>query len=207
MEDGGKIDSSTFGIGNAGSVNIIVRDSLIFDGVGLNALLPNGTFGQVESGAFSRVEPGAVGNAGGVTIESGSVEVTNGAIVSAATLGRGDAGSVNITARDTIIFDGQDLDGFPSGAFSEVEEGATGNAGGVSIETASLEVTNGAEISSSTLGRGNAGSVEIAVSEAARFDGGGVFSTLEAGGAGSERSEMWPGNHDKLPSDDLLLLS
>ncbi|MDJ0689495.1 MAG: hypothetical protein QNJ41_13380 [Xenococcaceae cyanobacterium MO_188.B32] len=57
--------------------------------------------------------------------------------------GRGNAGSVEITATDTITIDGETSRGFSSGVTSGVGSRAEGNAGGVSITTGSLTLTNG----------------------------------------------------------------
>ncbi|MFB2876390.1 hypothetical protein ACE1CC_05810, partial [Aerosakkonemataceae cyanobacterium BLCC-F46] len=100
-----------------------------------------------------------------------SLSVTNGAQLSASTFEKGNAGSVTIVASDSVSFDGERKDGFPSGAFSIVEEKAEGDAGGVSITAKSLSVTNGAQLSASTFEKGNAGSVTIVASDSVSFDG------------------------------------
>jgi len=67
---------------------------------------------------------GAVGN-GGINIQTGSL-FTNGAQLDATTFAQGNAGSVNIFARDTVSFDGVGSDGGPSAVFSLVAKGAVG---------------------------------------------------------------------------------
>ncbi|MEH2179052.1 filamentous hemagglutinin N-terminal domain-containing protein, partial [Nostoc sp.] len=62
----------------------------------------------------STVEKNGEGKAGSVSIRTSSLEVTNGAVLSTSTFGKGDAGSVNITARDTIKFDGEANNGSDS---------------------------------------------------------------------------------------------
>jgi large exoprotein involved in heme utilization and adhesion len=47
---------------------------------------------------------GAIGNAGGINITTGSLLVTNGARVNATTSGQGNAGNITINARDTVLF-------------------------------------------------------------------------------------------------------
>nr|MDJ0904026.1 S-layer family protein [Xenococcus sp. MO_188.B8] len=164
VTNGAQLGASTFGEGNAGRVEINATDSIKFDGE---------TKDGFNSGAFSDVSSGAVGNAGGVSITTGSLEVTNGAQFGASTFEEGDAGSVTIHATDSIKFDGEGEDGFPSGTASLVSPGAVGNAGGVSITTGSLEVTNGALISADTFGEGDAGSVTIHATDKVKFDGSG----------------------------------
>ncbi len=162
LTNGGVVDASTFGKGNAGSVNIMATDTITFDGE--NSL---GT----PSRATSQVNPEAEGDAGGVTIITGSLFLTNGADIDASTFSKGNAGSVDITATDTIIFDGEDTGGISSGATSIVLPQAEGDAGGVRINTGSLTLTNGATINASTLGQGNAGSIDITATDTITFDG------------------------------------
>ncbi|HEY9295175.1 MAG TPA: S-layer family protein, partial [Phormidium sp.] len=103
----------------------------------------------------------------------------NGAVLATSTFGIGDAGIIAI-ASDTVSFDGSN-----SGAFSDVEQNAEGNAGGISITAKSLSVTNGALLGTSTFSEGDAGII-IIESETVSFDGNqsGAYSTVEATGDG-----------------------
>jgi filamentous hemagglutinin family protein len=164
LTDGASLSASTSGRGNAGSVNIVASDTVSFDGEGRDA--------NKSAAASMVLTADAEGNGGNVNITTGSLSLTNGAFLSASTRGRGNAGSVNINARDTVSFDGEGRDGNPSGAFSSVStEKAVGNGGNVKITTGSLSLTNGAFLSASTSGRGNAGSVNINVRDTVSFDG------------------------------------
>ncbi|MCC5899160.1 MAG: filamentous hemagglutinin N-terminal domain-containing protein, partial [Phormidium sp. BM_Day4_Bin.17] len=146
VRDGATLDSSTFGQGNAGTVTVQARDTVIFS---------NGS-------ASSAVEENAQGNAGGVRIFSNSLEVRGSAWLTSSTLGQGNAGTVTIEANDRVILSGlNNPEEFATGAFSAVGENARGNAGGVSILANSLEIRDGAQLNSSTLGQGNAGSVTV----------------------------------------------
>ncbi len=174
------LTASTFGQGDAGSVKITASDIVSFDG---------------SSGAFSSVEEGAVGKAGGIEITTGSLKVTGGAQLIASSKGQGNAGSVKITASDMVSFDGVDSNGFSSGAGSTVEQGAVGKAGGIEITTGSLKVTGGAALSVSTRGEGDAGSVKITAIDIVSFDGvdsnglsSGAYSTVAAGAVGKAGS-------------------
>jgi filamentous hemagglutinin family protein len=151
VTNGAQLSASTFGRGNAGNVNITAADTVSFDGADNNG----------PSAAFSRVEELAEGNGGNLTINTRSLSVTNGALLSANTRGRGDAGNVNITAADTVSFDGASSNREPSGAFSSVEALAVGNGGNLTINTRSLSVINGAQLNANTRGQGNAGNANI----------------------------------------------
>ncbi len=162
LTNGGLVATSTLGRGYAGLVEITASDSITFDG--------EDSLG-FASGAISLVNPGAVGEAGGVTITTDNLNLTNGGRVDASTLGQGNAGSVEITATDTITIDGENSGGFASGAISFVNSGAVGDAGGVTITTGFLILTNGGRVDASTFGQGDAGSVEITAADTITFDG------------------------------------
>ncbi len=65
--NGGLIDTSTFGQGNAGLIDITALDTISIDGEDSN---------QNSSRISSRVDPGAVGNAEGVAITTDNLSVT-----------------------------------------------------------------------------------------------------------------------------------
>ncbi|MBS3028639.1 MAG: filamentous hemagglutinin N-terminal domain-containing protein [Dolichospermum sp. DET50] len=159
---GSFLDASTLGQGDAGTVKITATDSVKFD---------DGSYAE------SRVEEGAVGNAGGVGISTKSLELLGGSDIDASTFGQGDAGTVKITATDSVKFD----DG--SYAESRVEEGAVGNAGGVGISTKSLELLGGSDIDASTFGQGDAGTVKITATDSVKFDGGSYAESQVGTGA------------------------
>ena len=132
------------------------------------------------------------GKVGNVEIFVGSISVTNGATILASTSGKGDAGIININASDSVIFDGQDIDGNISGVFSDVNSGAEGNAGGINITTRSLEVTNGAQLIADTRGKGDGGFVTITATDSVVFNSGdnsennsGAFSSVESEAEGN----------------------
>ena len=181
LTDGGQVSASTFSQGNAGSVQITARDNITIDGEGDTLTIDGEVLGDFPSAATSLVFPEAVGNAGGVTITTVSLNLTDGGLVSAGTFGQGNAGLVQITASDSITIDGEGdiltIDGevvgigIPSGVTSGVFSGAEGDAGGVTITTASLTLNNGGIVSTSTFGQGNAGSVLIIARDTITMDG------------------------------------
>jgi filamentous hemagglutinin family protein len=162
LTGGSSISNGVFGEGDGGNVTIIAGDRISLDGIGRDGF---------SSGVFSQVIPGAVGNGGNINVITGSISVTNGAQLAADTFGRGNAGSVTITARDRVSLDGVRSDGFSSGVFSQVANGGVGEGGNVTVATGLLSVTNGAVLSVSTFGRGNGGSVTINVRDTATFAG------------------------------------
>ena len=182
LTNGGQVDVTTFGRGNAGLVEIIATGDLRFDGDSAG----------LGSGVISLVEEDAEGDTGGVRIETANLTMTNGGRVSASTFGRGNAGLVEIIATGDLRFDGETSAEFASGVSSLVNPGAEGDATGVRISSTNLTLTNGGQISASTISRGNAGSVEITATDNISIDGensrsfpSGTFSQVASGGEGN----------------------
>ncbi|MBW4629987.1 MAG: filamentous hemagglutinin N-terminal domain-containing protein [Brasilonema octagenarum HA4186-MV1] len=172
----GKSETQPAGRGNAGNVSVSVTGPVTIAGV------KNG----FASGIRTFVEAGAVGNGGNITISSGEFSLTDGARLNASTFGQGNAGNVTVDVKGPITI-ARVKDGFSSAIFSDVETGATGNGGNVTIiSSGSFSLSDGAQLSASTLGQGNAGSVSVRVSGAVELAGSNtaIFSTVEAGGEG-----------------------
>ncbi len=186
LTDGARIDATTFGKGNAGAIQITASD-----GISLTGEDSQGRGG----GVFSGVEETAKGNSGGIVINTTSLSLTDGALINVSTFGKGNAGAIQITASDGISLAGEDSQGFSSSVFSQVNSTAEGNSGGIVINTTSLSLTDGAEINAGTLGKGNAGAIQITVFDSIYlagknsqgFDSGvfsGVASTAEGNSGG-----------------------
>ncbi|MGF2033868.1 MAG: S-layer family protein [Nostoc sp. CmiVER01] len=170
---GAQLYAGTYGQGDAGSVNINVRDTTSFDGE--NQKAPN-----LHSGASSKVESSGIGQGGNVNLQTRLLRLTNGAQLDVSSLGEGNAGAVNIHARD-IVIDGQSTQLESSGIYSRINTAyvpeyhqGVGQGGDINITADSLSVTNGGVITTSTLGRGNAGNVFINARDIV-FDGMGKF--------------------------------
>ncbi len=159
-----RLNTSTNGRGDAGNVIIQAREAVSFEGESVD--------GEFTSAAFSRVNEGAIGNGGNIEITSGSLLVSNGSQLDAATFGQGNGGNVIISVRDAVNFTGSNSSGSLSSiAFSNVETAAVGSGGNVEIIAGSLSVTKGAQLQTQTEGQGNAGSVIINVRDHVVFDG------------------------------------
>ncbi len=195
LTNGARVDVGGGGSGdvaiNARNVNIL-GGSVVASGIGTGFGTPATVAGDVKvnatgdvtvadgGGIGTNVSQGAEGKGGGVEITAANLAVTNGAQLTASTSGKGDAGNVKITASGNILFDNGD-------ALSTVEKDAEGKGGGVEITAANLAVTNGAQLTASTSGKGDAGSVIVAAKDAVFLTGGqtAIFSSVESGGVGN----------------------
>ncbi len=156
LSDGAEINASTFGVGDAGVISITATDAI--------ALVDSG-------GIFSQVGSIGEGTAEGITIETGSLSLSDGAQLDASTFGVGDAGAITITTTDAITLEGEDSQGFRSGIFSSVQPEAEGSSRGITIDTGSLSLKDGAVVSTNTFGLGNAGSISITATDAITLEG------------------------------------
>ncbi|MGF2040564.1 MAG: filamentous hemagglutinin N-terminal domain-containing protein [Nostoc sp. CmiVER01] len=118
------------------------------------------------------------GNGGNITIDSGDFSLSDSARLEASTSGVGNAGNVTVSAKNAIDFAGNAY------IFSTVEAGGNGNGGKININATTLSLTDGAQLSASTSGVGNAGNVTVSAKNAVDLANGDIFSTVEAGGVG-----------------------
>ncbi|MBW4695398.1 MAG: filamentous hemagglutinin N-terminal domain-containing protein [Lyngbya sp. HA4199-MV5] len=175
VTNGANLSAGTLGTGNAGNIRIVAQEDVTFAGGRQNGTFADGEFRTIVSGA--NVSTGADGQGGNIDITTGALFVRDGAELSAYTIsGRGDSGSIRITARDTVQFDGSIASQF-NGRSASFESAASvgvfgsGNGGNLEISTGSLSVTNGAALIAGTNGAGNAGNIWIHARDAVRFDG------------------------------------
>ncbi|WP_299193696.1 filamentous hemagglutinin N-terminal domain-containing protein [uncultured Erythrobacter sp.] len=214
---GGSIDSSTSAEGDAGDV-LVVADSAQLSGdarINSSALRNStGNAGNVRvdvAGVLGITDAAAItaatlssGDAGLVTINAGSLMMTGGAVASSSD-GEGDAGDVEINANSVrlrgnarvnsaALADSTGAAGqvtINSGGLVEVSEGARisastrgpGDAGQVLIDTDTL-IMDGGEITSFTSGSGDAGLVLIRANNASLTNGATINSLTEEGSTG-----------------------
>ncbi|MCT7985240.1 S-layer family protein [Laspinema sp. A4] len=162
LNDGAYIASASFGQGNAGDVSIRATESVTLSGLDGN---------RWGSNLRTDVGSGAIGDAGNLTLETAQLTLNDGAYISSATVGQGNAGNLSIRATESVTLSGLDGGGLGSSFRTDVGSGATGDAGNVTLETAQLTLNDGAYISSETLGNGNAGNVSVFADEVTLRDG------------------------------------
>ncbi|MEM9001965.1 MAG: S-layer family protein [Cyanobacteria bacterium P01_F01_bin.86] len=160
LRGGTQIATSTFTEGNAGNVTVIATESVEITG--------SNTFSQgpFSSGIFSSAEPGSTGNAGNLSITTPRLSIVQGGKAAVNTVGAGEGGNVTIRADEIEVADPLvDFTGAVSGLVANAVEGSAGNGGSLDIETNRLRVFNGGQITASTDGAGNAGSITIRATE------------------------------------------
>ncbi|GAB1542456.1 GLUG motif-containing protein [Scytonema sp. NUACC21] len=152
LSNGAQLSASVVGNGNGGELRVKAQQ------VELVGISPDGQFG---SGLYSTLNPGATGKAGNLTVETDRLVVRDGAGVSTATGGNGDGGELRVKAQHLELI-GTTADGrISSGLYSNLDLGATGKAGNLTVETDRLVVRDGAGVSTSTLGNGDGGELRV----------------------------------------------
>ncbi|MEM9541577.1 MAG: filamentous hemagglutinin N-terminal domain-containing protein [Cyanobacteria bacterium P01_E01_bin.42] len=159
--DGGQISGSTVGLGNVSNLTINATDLVRFKGTNSQGR---------GSGIISQVEAIAVGNGGEININTEILEVLDGAAISINTKGQGNAGHVTINANNTVRIQGRSNRGV-SGIVGEVEATGVGNGGEININTPTLQVLDGAFISTSIEGKGKAGNITLNAANTVRIQG------------------------------------
>jgi filamentous hemagglutinin family protein len=148
--DVASIDTSLYGEGNAGNIDI-QAENITFDGI--KSLIGS----QVKGDNFSRIKEKATGNAGNININTNSLTLNNQGLIQT-DLGNGttgNAGNINIQATDSITLREGSL------IFTQVGAKAIGSGGKIEIATGNLNLTGGSLLISQTLGQGNAGDIII----------------------------------------------
>ena len=170
--NGAQVSTNTAGQGDAGTVTINARGNIAAEGENLNFedSSESNSFSN-QSGIFSQVEATGKGNAGGIDIVSEQLTLKDGASIDTTTLGVGNGGTITIQAADTVALEGEDNDGFTSAISSNVFFNAVGNGGEIKLDTGNLSLNNGAIITATTSGTGEAGAIEIEATDTITADG------------------------------------
>jgi large exoprotein involved in heme utilization and adhesion len=143
----------------------------------------------------------AIGKAGNINVTSGSVSLTDGALVDTSTYGQGDAGNLKIDTRELLVRDGAtvttttygtgkggnltvnatekvEISGFRTSANGEASASilatgttATGDAGNLRIDTKEFIVRDGALVSTTTIGAGKGGNLTVNATEKVEISG------------------------------------
>jgi filamentous hemagglutinin family protein len=217
--DGGSISTILYSIGPGADIDITAK-SILISGVFIdNRLSPpnvhasidarlvdsfaSGTGGnihvvadslQITNGGFiaSGLYSGAPGNAGNITVKTSSLEVSErGGIFASSFNGTGNAGRLDITARDVRIVGpmsstdpfGKDFTGFSTAT-------NVGRGGDLNVTADSLLLTDRGSISAASLGPGPAGNIEVDVGNVQLLNGAAIASNAFGTGNGARIEVM-----------------
>ncbi|MEW6498197.1 MAG: filamentous hemagglutinin N-terminal domain-containing protein, partial [Cyanobacteriota bacterium] len=157
LRDGSAILATTLGTGDGEGITVRASESVEALGFSRDLLFP--------SGISTSSQAGSTGKAGAIAIETPSLLVGNGGVLSSTTFGSGNAGNMTVRASSVEVF-GTLNNLNASGLFTGAALGSTGNAGDLTIETQRLRLTDGAQILATTTGAGNGGDLTVRATEA-----------------------------------------
>jgi filamentous hemagglutinin family protein len=193
------LPSPTLSRGDGGDLTI-KAESIVVDGAnrvtGLSSILGTQTVGS--------------GSSGNTQIDTGTLLITNGGLVSASTIASGNAGNLVVNARDSIEVTGVNANGQASALITDAtvapltiqqrlllpDATPTGNTGTLQITTPLLMIREGGTVGVQHSGLGNAGQLNL-TADRLILDQGGLLTAETASGRG--------GNLD-LQIRDLVLL-
>ncbi len=180
------------GIGNGGDISIDAGAVSLADGAQLRALARGtGDAGNVSITAkqavdlagqstaiIDTVELGGTGKGGNISIDTASVLLTDGALLTSSNNGTGDAGNINIKANGAVDIIGVQSNNLRGAIASVVSNRTIGNGGNITIDARSFLLQDSASLLAANLGQGNSGRIKITTTDAARLSGiGGLFVT------------------------------
>ena len=138
IQNGGGVSTSTATNGNGGNINIILSKALFLDGNG--SLI---TAGTTEA---------STGKGGSILIDPPLVSITNGAVISVNSLGKGNGGSLDIVA-DKFIFANK------AALFANT---ASGEGGNINLKITDIFFPrNNSNITATAGGTGNGGNISL----------------------------------------------
>ncbi len=182
-----------------GSIRLFRQSQIDASGAGGGLISLQG--GEVSLTDSSRIISNTLDaiNGAGIKIQAEQFRLENRAFMSSSTIGTGNAGDININAKNSIDLVGTDPLAFLEQLLSEkfnpqnLYDGifsvsiGEGNGGNVTLDTAQLQVMNGAGILTSTLGSGSGGNITIFASRFADITQGSILitGTISSGSAGN----------------------
>lgn len=181
LNNGSSIAANSFGQGNTGDIIINASDTFSFDGADKSS---EETF--ISASLFG------AGKGGQIAINAPKISLNNGASIAANSVGRGNAGNIEISSSDNVVISGTN-----SGIGSQVYDDAVGNGGTITVDVPKLSVLNGATIVAHTDAQGNAGDITVNAQEVF-LDG---VGSNGGSGIGSAAFELASGNGGAIVID------
>jgi filamentous hemagglutinin family protein len=200
LTDGGQIQSFSDGKGNAGRIDLTAGGNILIDGPDADSTTGIGNalfFSAVGEGSDITIKARSLslngsavitastvgqGNAGNIKIEVlDNISLSGGGQIQSATLGNGNPGRIDLIAGGNIFLEGTGTYDGTTAITNAIAGSAIGEGNDITIQAKSLTVTNSAIVAASTIGQGNAGNVEIDVSGDVFLSGGGQIQSITGG--------------------------
>lgn len=205
-ESRSRLTTRTEGAGKAGNLTINTRKLIIKDGAQVSAGTTfyskgkGGTFtvdasesveviGESQYGeqVYSRLtnRTSGEGDVASSKITTKKLIIREGGQVSSDTLNEGVAGKLDVVASDLVEVNGTALDGFPSRLSAITGNNSASPAGDLTIATTQLIVQDGADVTVSGIGLGNAGNLVVTAGDIKLNNRGFLTATTASGEGGN----------------------
>ncbi|MBW4510890.1 MAG: S-layer family protein [Scytonematopsis contorta HA4267-MV1] len=165
LTDGSTIEASTLGSKPGGVLVVNVREQVKLSGISKDIQ-------EFPSGFFGETFPKSSGSRGDVIINTHSLQVEDGAQVSASVKGSGRGGNLVINAEKVELLDGNTFHKLPTALSVSNQSKQQGSAGDMVINARVLAIRDGAFISARTLGDGKGGNLIVNATESVEITGG-----------------------------------
>jgi filamentous hemagglutinin family protein len=174
VDGGGQVTASSLAAGDGGNLTINATKSAKLEGTDPSGMIPSSLLvgSQLTSGT---------GDSGNLKLTSPQLTISNGAMITASTLGTGTGGSIEIMAADFV--------NLTKDAKIAVNSQGQGDAGELKITTNDLTLANQSSLSAETVAS-NGGNIQLNVSDSVLLQENSVISTT----AGSEGIKANGGN-------------
>ena len=182
ISDGAQVDAATFGTGKGGNLTVNASKSVQVSGTSAN--------GQLFSNLTTQAGPNSTGDGGDLSITTARLFILGGAQVGTGTFGPGKGGNLTVNASEQVQLIGESVDGrLGSELATQATKQSTGDAGDLSITTARLLISGGAQVSAGTFGPGKGGNLTVNATKDVQLIGesadgrfpSGLFVSAEAG--------------------------
>lgn len=160
LDGGAQIAASTFGTGDAGTLNVFAENITASGG---RPAGPSGLFTTVAAASNGGPIGAATGNGGNLNLTTRVLTLREGGQISAGTFGFGDAGNVTVNSELTQVVGSFGVPGAggPSSLRSASERPWAGAGGTLTIDTNQLVVADGGQIVTGTLSTSDAGNLIV----------------------------------------------
>lgn len=205
LKDGGMIGAGTAGPGNGGLISILASNTIEISGANPHGENEDGFASGIYARSSGKEETS--GNAGDISVKTGSLSLADGAWITGSVSGGGQGGRIDIAVDSAVRICG-DSSGIPlqdplesqskfqeknspenfsvSGIYSRSEsaEAFGGDAGEISLSASDIFLSDKGNISTSASGLGNAGTVAVHALDSVKIEDHAAITTeaVAAGG-------------------------
>ncbi|MEO0988112.1 MAG: filamentous hemagglutinin N-terminal domain-containing protein [Cyanobacteria bacterium J06639_14] len=200
VEGGGNISASTSTEGNAGDLSIQATETIQVVGSGL---FNDGE--EVRSNIAAQANTFSTGNSGDLQIQTRQLLIQEGGSVSTQTFGAGDGGILTVEATELVQVSGTSLnENQASGLLTQTLD--AGDAGEeLRIQTATLSVSDGGQVSAGSRGPGSGGRLIIEATDRVQLEG--TSTSDQPSGLFTETSGLGPAGEVLSVKTDQLQIS